>query len=299
MSQFSNAFMTSVSRKILAGAAFALLTLGALSPASAKVLAKVNGTEITDQDVKTAEEELGSSLPASLDDAQKDKYVLDYLIDAKIMEQKAEEQKLADGDDFARTMAYYREKILTDKLMGQVAKSAVTDDAMKKVYDEAAAKMKPQEEIHARHILVPTEDEAKAALKRVQGGEDFAKVADELSKDPSGNGGDLGWFTKDKMVPEFGNAAFKLEKGQISDPVHTQFGWHIIKLEDKRMTKFPAFEDVKDQVARYVAQKAQQDMIADLRKNAKVERFDAPLAPPPAPADGTVPAPAAPATPKP
>ncbi|RFB79128.1 peptidylprolyl isomerase [Methylovirgula sp. 4M-Z18] len=285
--------MTSASRKILVGAAFAVVAFGTLSPASAKVLAKVNGVEITDEDVATAETELGSSLPSSLDGAEKDKYVLEYLIDAKIMVQKAEEQKLGDTPEFARALAYYREKILTDKLMADIAKTAVTDEAMKKVYDEAAAKMKPQEEIHARHILVATEDEAKAALKRIQAGEDFAKIADELSKDPSGNGGDLGWFTKDKMVPEFGEAAFKLDKGQVSEPVHSNFGWHIIKVEDKRMTKFPAFEDVKDQVARYVAQKAQQDAVADMRKNAKVERFDAP----PAPADNTAPAPAAPAKP--
>ena len=293
MSQVSNAFMTSASRKILVCAAFAVVVLGTLSPASAKVLAKVNGVEITDEDVATAETELGSSLPSSLDGPEKDKYVLEYLIDAKIMVQKAEEQKLGDTPEFARAMAYYREKILTDKLMADIAKTAVTDEAMKKVYDEAAAKVKPQEEIHARHILVATEDEAKAALKRIQAGEDFAKVADELSKDPSGNGGDLGWFTKDKMVPEFGEAAFKLDKGQVSEPVHSNFGWHIIKVEDKRMTKFPAFEDVKDQVARYVAQKAQQDAVADMRKNAKVERFDAP----PAPADNAAPAPAAPAKP--
>ena len=98
------------------------------------------------------------------------------------------------------------------------------------------------EEIHARHILLPTEEEAKAALARVKAGEDFAKVATELSKDPAGDGGDLGWFTKDRMVPEFADAAFKLQPGQISDPVKSQFGWHIIKVEERRMRTFPPFE---------------------------------------------------------
>ena len=155
----------------------------------------------------------------------------------------------------------------------------------------AAKAQPPEPEVHARHILLPTEDEAKAALARVKAGEDFAKVATELSKDPGGEGGDLGWFTKDRMVPEFADAAFKLEPGQISDPVKSQFGWHIIKVEEKRMKTFPPFDQVKDQAARYVAQKAQSELITSLRKEAKIERFDeaAEAAPP-------TPAPAAPAT---
>ena len=108
---------------------------------------------------------------------------------------------------------------------------------MHKPYDEAAKAQKPETEIHARHILVPTEAEAQAALKRVKAGEDFAKVAKEVSKDPGSEGGDLGWFTKDRMVPEFADAAFKLEPGQISEPVKSPFGWHIIQVEEKRARK--------------------------------------------------------------
>ena len=97
-------------------------------------------------------------------------------------------------------------------------------------------------------------------------------MATELSKDPAGDGGDLGWFTKDRMVPEFADAAFKLQPGQISDPVKSQFGWHIIKVEERRMQTFPPFDRVKDQAARYVAQKAQSDLIASLHGAAKIER---------------------------
>jgi parvulin-like peptidyl-prolyl isomerase len=111
------------------------------------------------------------------------------------------------------------------------------------------------------------------------GGEDFAKVADQVSKDPGSKGGDLGWFTRDRMVPEFGDAAYKLSKGQISDPVKSQFGWHIIKLEDRRRKPFPAFEEVKTQVAQYVAQKSQTELIVKLREGAKIERTEAPAAP--------------------
>ena len=100
-------------------------------------------------------------------------------------------------------------------------------------------------------------------------------MATELSKDPAGDGGDLGWFTKDRMVPEFSAAAFKLKKGEISDPVKTQFGWHIIKIEGVRTKTFPPFEQVKDQAARYVAQKAESETIAELHSAAKIEMFDA------------------------
>ena len=115
----------------------------------------------------------------------------------------------------------------------------------------------------------------KAVIARIKGGEDFAKVATELSKDPSADGGDLGWFTKDRMVPEFSDAAFKLKKGEVSDPVKTQFGWHIIKIEDVRTKSFPPFEQVKEQAARYVSQKAESEAIAQLHSAAKIELFDA------------------------
>ncbi len=160
-----------------------------------------------------------------------------------------------------------------ESVLGKLAKDAATDAAMKKTYDEAAAAQKPETEVHARHILVATEDDAQAALKRLKAGEDFAKVAKEVSKDPGSEGGDLGWFTKERMVPEFADAAFKLEPGQLSEPVKSQFGWHIIKVEGKRQKTFPPFDQVKDQVAHYVVQKAQSDLIVKLRKDAKIERL--------------------------
>ena len=97
-----------------------------------------------------------------------------------------------------------------------------------------------------------------------------------MSKDPGSPGGDLGWFTKDKMVPEFAEAAFKLKKGEISEPIKSQFGWHIIKLEDTRTKEFPPYDAVKDQIARYVVQKAQTDLILKLREGAKIEKTEAP-----------------------
>ena len=159
-----------------------------------------------------------------------------------------------------------------EAMLTEIAKTATADATLHKIYDDAAKQQKPEEEIHARHILVPTEADAQTALKRVKAGEDFAKVAKEMSKDPGSEGGDLGWFTKERMVPAFADAAFKLKEGEVSDPVKSQFGWHIIKVEGKRTKTFPPFDQVKDQILRYAVQKAQSDLIVDLRKNAKIDR---------------------------
>jgi peptidyl-prolyl cis-trans isomerase C len=280
----------------------AALGLGAamifVGPALAdpKVLARVDGQPITDEDLADAMADIGPGLPQKLEPAARQKQVLDYLIDLRLAAKKAEADKLTATPEFERKLAYYRQKLAMEELLGSVAKAATTEEAERKAYDEAAKAEPPQQEIHARHILLPTEEEAKKALARVKGGEDFAKVATELSKDPSGNGGDLGWFTKDRMVPEFSDAAFKLKEGEISEPVKTQFGWHIIKIEGARTKSFPPFEQVKDQAARYVSQKAEQDALAQLHSAAKIELLDADGKPlPPAtevPADPSKAAPA-------
>ncbi|MEF3366133.1 peptidylprolyl isomerase [Methylocystis sp. 9N] len=271
----------------LVAASFAIGGTGA----QAKTLAKVNGVEITDEDVKIALDDLGPGIPRQLEGKARESYVLDFLIDEQLVVQKAQADKLSESPEFVKKLAYLRDKALMETLLGDVARKAATEASIKATYDEAAKNQKPETEYHAHHILVPTEEEAKAALKRVKGGEDFAKVATELSKDPGAKGGDLGWFTTDRMVPEFGEAAAKLQPGQISDPVKTQFGWHVIKLDEKRPKVFPPLDQVKDQVARYVVQKAQSELVMQLREGAKIERADQPAetqqpAPAPKPAEG-------------
>jgi peptidyl-prolyl cis-trans isomerase C len=129
--------------------------------------------------------------------------------------------------------------------------------------------------------VVPTEDEAKAVEAELKNGADFATLAKQKSKDPgAADGGDLGYFTKDQMVPEFSEAAFKLDNGQISDPVHTQFGWHIIKVEDKRIKPTPTFDQVRGQIENYVAHRAQAEFVDKLRSAANIERLDQPAAAP-------------------
>jgi peptidyl-prolyl cis-trans isomerase C len=240
------------------------------------VLAKVNGSEIRQSDVTLAEEELGPSL-TQMDPATKKESVLAFLIDMKIVAKAAESKKIEDREDFKTRLAFARNRLLMDNLLAAEGKAATTDEAMKKVYDEAAKQIEGEVEVHARHILVETEDEAKAIAAELKKGADFAELAKKKSKDPgASDGGDLGFFTKDQMVPEFSAVAFSLEPGKISDPVKSQFGWHIIKVEEKRNRKAPDFDQVKSQIETYVARRAQAEYVAKLRETAKVERMDQP-----------------------
>ncbi len=255
------------------------LVVATFLPAYAKVLAKVDGLEITDEDVTAAMEDIAPTLPEQLQGEQRQSYALDYLIDMKLVAKKAAADNLGVGPEIVRKLNYYKDKVLMESLLTQIAKTGKSETAMQAVYDEAAKNQKPEPEVKARHILVPTENEAKNVAKRLKAGEDFAKLAGEVSKDPGSPGGELGWFTRDKMVPEFSEVAFKMTKGQTSDPVKSQFGWHVIQVEDTRMKEFPPFEAVKDQIARYVVQKAQTDLILSLRKDAKIEKTEVPAAP--------------------
>jgi peptidyl-prolyl cis-trans isomerase C len=236
------------------------------------LLATVNGQKITQLDVTLAAEDLGSNISQQLKGKARDAYLLDYLIDGALVAQKAKADKLDQTPDFSQKLVYANDKILMEAMLTFIAKDATSDATMHKIYDEAAKQQKPEDEIKARHVLVATEADAQAVLKRLKSGEDFAKVAKEMSKDPGSEGGELGWFTKERMVPAFADAAFKLDKGQLSDPVKSQFGWHIIQVEDKRKKTFPPFDQVKDQIQRYAIQKAQSDLIVELRKTAKIDR---------------------------
>jgi len=274
--------------------ALALLAAAATaSPAQAPdpVLAKVNGAEIRLSDLAIAEEEIGASLPQGVTGDARREYLLTYLIDMVIVAQDAEVQGMSSSDEFKRRFLMARNKVLMELELRQHAKKSITEEAMRKVYDDAIKQMQTEEEVRARHILVAKEDEAKAIVADLKKGGNFEEIAKAKSIEPGAkeSGGDLGYFTKEQMVPEFADAAFKLEKGKVSDPVQTQFGWHVIKVEDKRKKPAPTYEQVKDQLESFVARKAQTDLVAKLRTSAKIERTTPPAAP----------AAAAPATPAP
>ena len=282
-------------------AATLALLLAAAGPLAAQdkdpLVAKVNGTEIHQSDLAVAEEEAGQIPPMS-PNAKKD-YLVQFLTDMILVSKAAEAKKMADSDSFKRRIAFAREKLLMEDMLQSVGKAALTDEAMHKVYDEAVKQMGEVQEVHARHILIraapgdekaskAAEDKIKAVIARLKKGEDFEKVAKEVTEDPSGkaNGGDLGYFSKEQMVPEFSDVAFKLEKGQISEPVKTQFGWHVIKVDDKRIKPLPKFEEVKPQIEQFVTRKAQAELVTSLRAGAKIEKLykveepKAPAAPP-------------------
>jgi peptidyl-prolyl cis-trans isomerase C len=259
---------------LAAAALFAVASPLAASAQSDPVVAKVNGTEIRESDLTAAEEDIGAQLPPMAPEAKKD-YLITYVGDMILVAKAAEAKKLGDTDEFKRKLALARTKLLMEALLQNEAKSAVTEDAMKKVYADAIKDIGNEQEVSARHILVESEDEAKTIAADLKKGGDFAAVAKDKSKDPGSkdSGGDLGFFTKDQMVPEFAEAAFKLDKGQVSDPVKSQFGWHVIRVDDKRSKQPPAFEQVKDQIENFVQRKAQADLIQKLRADAKIEKL--------------------------
>src|SRR5215468_10565159 len=232
------------------------------APASASdpVIARVNGVDIKQSDLVLAEEDVGADMQAASPEAKRE-HLISYLADIIMVTQAADKKNLADNPDFKRRLAFLRNKLLMGFELQQEAKTALTDEALRQTYDEAVKSMSGQEEVRARHILVESEDEAKAILEQLKGGAE---------------GGDLGYFTKDQMVPEFADVAFKMYPGQLSNPVKTQFGWHVIKVEDKRTKQPPEFDKVKDQIEAFLARKAQTDFITKLRQSAKVERLDKP-----------------------
>jgi peptidyl-prolyl cis-trans isomerase C len=237
------------------------------------VIARVNGIDIKAGDLAIAEEDLGANLPMT-GDARRD-YLTRYLSDMQVIAQASEAKKLAENDDFKRRLAYARNKLLMDKFLQSEGRAAISEAGLHALYDELTKEMAGEKEVHARHILVESEGEAKAVLEELRKGADFSALAKQKSKDPSSSeGGDLGYFSKDRMVPEFATVAFALAVGQISDPVKTEFGWHVIKVEDQRDRQIPEFDKVKDQLENLLARKALSAEVAKLRADAKIERFD-------------------------
>jgi len=258
-------------RRVLLAAALAVCASAASAqtppPAADPVVAKVDGVEIRASDLALAEEEIGASLPQDASPDARRNYLVTHLIDMILLSRAAEEQGLSGSDDFKRRFAAMRQKLLAGLMLRQVAQKDVSEQAMHKVYDDAVKQMGDEQEVRARHILVENEDQAKAIAAELKKGADFAELAKQKSKDPAAaDGGDLGYFTKDQMVPEFADAAFKLDKGKVSDPVKTAFGWHIIKVEDKRKKQLPSFDQVKDQLATVVIQQSQAELVNKLRK---------------------------------
>lgn len=221
---------------------------------------------------------------------------LEQVINAKIVDVKAEKMSgLANDSEVEKRMEEAKVQIMRAVYVEKEIEKQITDERLKKAYDEAVAKSKPTEEVRARHILVDSEATAKEIIEKLKGGANFDALAKEFSKDPSNkdSGGDLGYFTKDAMVKSFADAAFAMNKGDLSQtPVKTQFGYHVIKVEDKRQAPAPAFEKVREALAANERRKILDELVKQWNAGAKVERFDINGNPLPAPkAEAPAPAP--------
>jgi len=269
-------------RRVLLAAAVvaAVLAGGILRIASAEeksdtVVAKVNGQAITEADMRYAENELGGEL-ANLPQEVKRRALAEYLIDNTLFADAAEAAKLSATPEYEQQMGYLKRRVLRELYFNKTLKDTIKEDEAKKVYTDRVAQLKPEEEIEARHILVDNEEKAKELRAKIVAGADFAQVAKENSTDTGSKdqGGVLGYFGHGQMVPEFEAAAFKLEKGQISEPVHTNFGWHIIKVDDRRKKEPPSYEAVKDTIMNSLVVRKAQDAATEMRGKAQVEYVD-------------------------
>ena len=203
--------------------------------------------------------------------------LLDRIVDSKLVVQEGKKNKVNEDPAFKKRMAFVEDQVLQDFWIQREIARRVTAEKLQQRYEERLKSMPTEEEVHARHILVSTEDEAKALIAEIKKGAAFDKLAKEKSTDKASGaeGGDLGWFKKSDMVKEFADAAFALKKGELSDtPVKTQFGYHVIKLEDRRKAPPPAFEELADQLREEMAREAVTAQLDQLRSGAKIEKFN-------------------------
>ena len=239
------------------------------------VVATVNGRAITEADVRLAEAEIGNDL-GTLPPEKRRRVLVEYLIETMLFAEAGEKERLGSGERFDERRRYWDRRAMRDTYFDHSVKGAVSEADAKKFYDTEVATTPAQEEVRARHILVDSEEKAKEIYEKIAHGADFTEMAKQYSKDPGSkdDGGDLGYFTRGRMVPQFEEAAFKLEKGEVSLPVQSQFGWHLIKVEDKRQRGAPPFERIKDRIIATLVHRRAQKIGQHLRSEAKVEFVD-------------------------
>lgn len=250
--------------------------LAAPLPAQAQddaVLANVNGSPITAAEVAFALETLREAVQR-VPEAQRQDVVLDLLINMRLLADAARDAGFSEDPEFSSRLEYARNQTLRDMYMERVVDKAVTDEAVRARYDEEAAKIEPQVEVSARHILVEDEALAKDLIAQINGGADFATLAGEHSIDPGSGprGGSLGFFQRGQMVKPFEDAAFALEAGAITpEPVQSRFGWHVIQVDEKREQPIPTFEEVGERIRQIMIQEAFTQEIDRLKADATIE----------------------------
>jgi peptidyl-prolyl cis-trans isomerase C len=260
-----------------AAAATAVLALLA-GPALAQddtVVATVNGNPITEADIALAESELEQQFQ-QLQPGQRRAAAMTAIIEIQLAAARAEEAGLADTEDFRRRMELMRQRALHAVFIEQELAAQVTDEALRARYDEEIARLDLGEEVRARHIIVESEEEAADIIAQLDAGGDFEELAREHSQDgAAAQGGDLGYFSRGQMVPEFEEVVFEMEvDSYTSEPVETQFGWHVIQLVDRREQEPPAFESVEEQLRTLVLRELYFEAAQEMRENAEIEFQD-------------------------
>ena len=285
-----------LSLALIAAPALAQTAAKAAKPAATAtadpVVARINGTELHRSDVIEAIR----GLPPQVQQQPIERLypaLLEQMVGTVLVSQAGRKAKLQDDPEVKKRLALVQDQLIADAYVQKLLQKQVTDQKLHARYDKFVKDAPPREEVHARHILVASEDEAKAIIADLKKGGDFNKLAQEKTTDPSGktSGGDLGYFTKEDMVPEFADAAFKLKPGEYTEtPVKTQFGWHVIKVEDRRTAKPPPFDQVKPKLGNEMSREIVGDKVKELRTAAKIETFNLDGSKPgAAPAPGPVP----------
>ncbi len=270
--QFQRTFSASLFAIGVAGA----MVLGAsnLRAAPDDVILTVDGEKIYQRDYDLAARLLGPEL-AKMGPAQREQVLINVLSETLLLSRLAETSGTTDTEEYKQRMKFMTRRVKRDIYVQQQVSEKVSDADLKARYDLLIKEFPSGPEVKARHILVKTEDEAKAIIKELDGGADFAELAKQKSTGPSGpRGGDLGYFGKGQMVPAFDKAVFALEKGKHStEPVKSNFGWHVIKVDDTRQKSPPPLKEISERLKVLVAQEKLQELVKDLRSKAKIERL--------------------------
>ena len=263
-------------RNISIAVAGAALVAAFIVPGGAEVggttLATVNGKAITEADLKLAEAEIGSEL-GQLPEATRRRVLVEYLADTQLYADAAEAQKLTGGPDFTARLAYWKRRAMRDAFFDAKVTGAVGDADARKFYDQQIGQIKPQDEVRAHHILVDAKEKATEIADKLAKGGDFAALAKEFSKDPGSkdSGGDLGFFGRGQMVPTFEAAAFALPVGQLSEPVKSPFGYHLILVSDH---KSKSFDEVRGDIEKQIKPQLMQELVEGIRKKALIKIDD-------------------------
>ena len=239
-----------------------------------KTVATVNGYEIKTSEVRMAFDDVIGQLP-NMPAKLRFPFVVEFLIERHLLAQVAAQEGIANSEDYKRRLAAYQAKALRDSYLTEKLAPTVTEAEIKAAYDKESAKVQQTERIRARHILVATEKEANDVEAKLKAGTKFEDLAKQYSLDGSKDyGGDLGYFTAPEMVPEFSKAAFALKVGEVSAPIKTDYGWHVIRLDDRKMGSAQPYDQVKEAIKNVLVRDKVQAKLASLQGTAKVEILD-------------------------